>query len=358
MPESHEPSTGTEPSDYATCSLSDAIPSVIPRCGVQVSAGAKYSGGMASLTPEDRLRLAREMDETRLRMHRMNVLREQPGIDAGELNRAVLDWMGRAGIQDFGDSGSERPKELEAAEANDLERSYARLGAAFDGIGSPWSLAGSLAVSARVEPAYMTQASVILAVKDEQVAHGILDGLEEAGLRLLTVTDQMSVKNWDHEHGRPADPDNVEIEHHPNGLVAGARLVDETGDRDLEVDLIFAASGIEAEITAAADPLEILPGQEFRIARTGHLIALTLLTLGDTGRQPRPEEFADMDAFASEQAFNGLRERADLTALTNTATDEDWRLAWEAVDLMATRSATRSRNLRSELAAFLAESES
>lgn len=312
---------------------------------------------MAPLTPEDRLRLAREMDETRLRMYRMNVLRERPDLDAMELKRAVLDRMGRGGLQDFGDSGGGSPERLEAAEANGLERSYSRLGAVFDALDAPWSLAGSLAVSARVEPAYMTQAGVILAVKDEQVAQGILDGLKEAGLRLLSVTDQMWVKNWDHEHGRPADPDNVEIEHHPNGLVAGARLVDETGDRDLEVDLIFAASGIEAEITAAADPLEILPGQVFQVARTGHLIALTLLSLGDPGRQPQPDEFADMDAFASEQAFTGIRERADLTALTTAATPDDWRLAWEAVDLMANRSATRSRNLRAELAAFLADSE-
>ncbi|MEU6250426.1 hypothetical protein [Glycomyces sp. NPDC047010] len=312
---------------------------------------------MAPLTPEDRLRLAREMDETRLRMFRMNVLRERPGIEAQELNRTVLDWMGRAGIQDFEDSGGEHPKAQETSEGNGLERSYARLARAFDGLEAPWSLAGSLAVSARVEPAYMAQASVILAVKDEQVAHGILDGLEESGLRVLSFTDQMSVKDWDDEHGRPANPENFEIEHHPNGLVAGARLVDEAGDRDLEVDLIFAASGIEAEITAAAEPLEILPGQVFRVARTGHLIALTLLTLGDTGRQPRPEEFAEMDAFASEQAFNGIRERADLTTLTNAATPEDWHLAWKAVDLMATRSATRSRNLRAELAAFLADSE-
>lgn len=304
------------------------------------------------------MRLAREMDETRLRMYRMNVLRERPGIGAWELKRAVLEWMGNGGIQDFGDSGGERPNGLEAAKANGLERSYARLGTVFDGTGAPWSLAGSLAVSARVEPVYMTQASVVLAVDDEQVAHGVLDGLEEAGLRLLSVTDQMSVKDWDHEHGRPADPENIEIEHHPNGLVAGARLVDETGDRDLEVDLIFAASGIEAEITAAAEPLEILPGQGFRVARTGHLIALALLSLGAAGGQPRPDQFAVMDAFASEQAFSGIRERADLTALTDAATGEDWRLAWEAVDLMASRSATGSRDLRSELAAFLAESQS
>ncbi|WP_157975232.1 hypothetical protein [Glycomyces dulcitolivorans] len=309
---------------------------------------------MASLTPEDRLRLAREMDETRLRMYRMKVLRERPDLGEGELQRAVADWTSEAGVHDADAAGPEAAKE---AMANDLERSYARLATAFDALEAPWALAGSLAVSARIEPVYMTHASVILSVKKEEIAHGILDGLEEMGLRLLSVTDQMSVKNWDHERGVPADPANLEIEHHPNGLVAGARLVDDTGDRDLDVDLVFAASGIESEITAAAEELEILPGQTFSVARTGHLIAMTLLSFGETGRQPLPDHFEEMDAFAAEQAYQGIREHADLKALTDHATEEDWRLAWEAVDLMGTRSATRSRDLRTELAAFLAQAE-
>lgn len=313
---------------------------------------------MASLTPEDRLRLAREMDETRLRMYRMKVLRERPGIGVREQQRALLDWMNTDGIQDFGAPGGERPIGPEEAWTNGLERAYERLAAAFDAFEAPWALGGSLAVSARIEPAYMTHASVILAVKEEDVAHAILDGLEEAGLRTISVTDQMSVKDWDPELGRPADPFNIEIEQHPNGLVAGARLVDDTGERDLDVDLIFAASGIEAEITAAAEPLEILPGQVFAVARTGHLIALTLLSFGEPGRQPLPGHFETMDAFFAEQAYSGIREHADLRALTNAAAEEDWELAWEAVDLMTSRSATRSRDLRAELAAFLAEAES
>lgn len=310
---------------------------------------------MASLTPEDRLRLAQEMDETRLRMYRMKILRERPGISARAQQHAVLEWMGASGIQDFGAPFSKRPKGIEAALANGLERSYARLGQAFDGLDMPWALAGSLAVSARLEPAYMTHAGVVLHVSDEELAHRTLDRLQETGLHLLSVTEQMSVKNWDHEHGRPADPANIEIEPHPNGVVAGARLVDDTGDRDLELDLVFAASGIEPEIIAAADRLEILPGQPFAVARTGHLIALTLLSYSETGRPPLAANFASMDEYSSEQAYEGIREHADLNALTGAAREEDWRLAWEAVDLMATRSATRSRDLRAAMAAFLAE---
>lgn len=40
------------------------------------------------------------------------------------------------------------------------------------------------------------------------------------------------------------------------------------------MDLLFASSGIEHEIVAAADPLEVLPDLTVPVARTGHLIAL------------------------------------------------------------------------------------
>ena len=44
------------------------------------------------------------------------------------------------------------------------------------------------------------------------------------------------------------------------------------------VDLLFASSGIEADIVTQAEELEVLPGLSMRVARTGHLIALKLLS--------------------------------------------------------------------------------
>jgi len=43
------------------------------------------------------------------------------------------------------------------------------------------------------------------------------------------------------------------------------------------VDLLFASSGIEPEITAAAEVLTVARGLRMPVARTGHLIALKLL---------------------------------------------------------------------------------
>ena len=47
------------------------------------------------------------------------------------------------------------------------------------------------------------------------------------------------------------------------------------------VDLLFASSGIEPEIVAAADPLEVFPGVTLPVACRGHLIALKTLSRDD-----------------------------------------------------------------------------
>ena len=59
------------------------------------------------------------------------------------------------------------------------------------------------------------------------------------------------------------------------------------------VDLLFASSGIEAEIVSGAEMIEILPEFLIRVARTGHLIALKLLSRDDV---ERPQDIADLRA--------------------------------------------------------------
>ena len=46
------------------------------------------------------------------------------------------------------------------------------------------------------------------------------------------------------------------------------------------VDLLFASSGIEPEICAAAEPLEIASGVTVPVARAGHLLAQKILSRG------------------------------------------------------------------------------
>jgi predicted nucleotidyltransferase len=58
-------------------------------------------------------------------------------------------------------------------------------------------------------------------------------------------------------------------------------------------DLLFASSGIEPEVVAAAEPLEIFPGVTAPVAQIGHLIALKLLARDD---RTRPQDAVDLRA--------------------------------------------------------------
>lgn len=59
------------------------------------------------------------------------------------------------------------------------------------------------------------------------------------------------------------------------------------------VDLLFASSGIEREIVAEADTIELLPQLHVRVATTAHLIALKVLARDD---MTRPQDIGDLRA--------------------------------------------------------------
>jgi len=63
------------------------------------------------------------------------------------------------------------------------------------------------------------------------------------------------------------------------------------------VDLLFASSGIEPEITRAAEVLEIVPGLHAPVATLGHLMALKVLARDD---RLRPQDFDDLRALLLE----------------------------------------------------------
>ena len=59
------------------------------------------------------------------------------------------------------------------------------------------------------------------------------------------------------------------------------------------IDLLFASSGIEPEVVAEAEELELLPKLTIGVARTGHLIALKVLSRDDV---TRPQDLVDLRA--------------------------------------------------------------
>ena len=111
------------------------------------------------------------------------------------------------------------------------------------------------------------------------------------------------------------------------------RLQRAVGDFVGVVDLLFASSGIEPEVAAAAEPLEIVPDVRLPVATVGHLIALKVLARDDA---TRPQDYAD------------------LRSLLATASRTDLESARSAVRLIQERGFHRDRDLPSLLEGLVA----
>jgi hypothetical protein len=101
-----------------------------------------------------------------------------------------------------------------------------------------FALVGGLAVSARTEPRLTRDADLAVRVADDQDAEALVRDLQTGGWRVVAAMEQNVAER-----------------------LAAVRLVlageDEHGG---VVDLLFASSGIESEVVAAADLIEAVPG--------------------------------------------------------------------------------------------------
>ncbi len=167
----------------------------------------------------------------------------------------------------------------------------------------PHALIGGLAVSVRTEPRFTRDVDLVLAVDDDPGAERVLHSLLGRGLSVLAEIEQTDV-----------------------GRIGIVRLNDADGQL---IDLIFASSGIEAEIVEASQRIEIVPGFTMPVASTGHLIALKVLSQDD---ESRPQD------------------RADLRQLLAVAGPDDLAAAETAVLLITARGYGRDRDLVRALA--------
>jgi hypothetical protein len=101
------------------------------------------------------------------------------------------------------------------------------------------------------------------------------------------------------------------------------------------LDVLFASSGIESEIVAAAEELDVLPEVVVPVATAGHLLALEILSRDD---EERPQDVAD------------------LRALLRVIDDTERERARRAVALIEQRGFHRGRKLDHELKRLLGES--
>jgi hypothetical protein len=187
-----------------------------------------------------------------------------------------------------------------------------RVAADLEAVGARWAVVGGLAVSARTEPRFTRDVDVAVSVASDIEAERVVRDLVARGYRLLTTLEQTAV-----------------------GRLAAVRLALPIEVEALVVvDLLFASSGIEPEVVAAATPIEVLAGSHLPVASTGHLIALKALSRDDVRR---PHDIAD------------------LRALLGQATPEEIAIARRSVADIAARGFQRDRDVVAELETLVNE---
>ena len=168
-----------------------------------------------------------------------------------------------------------------------------------------FALVGGLGVSARTEPRFTRDADLAVAVATDAEVEALIHQLQARGYGVDALVEQEAV-----------------------GRLATVRLTRSSTGQTPVIDLLFASSGIEPEVVAEAEPIELLPNLTMAVARTGHLIALKVLSRDDLRR---PQDLVD------------------LRALLRVATSAEISRARGALALIAARGYHRSRDLTTEL---------
>lgn len=147
----------------------------------------------------------------------------------------------------------------------------------------PFALVGGLAVSVRTEPRFTRDADLAVAVDDDEEAEAVVYRLRSSGYEVDAIVEQEATAR-----------------------LATVRLSPSGEDfRGVVVDLLFASSGIEREIVAAAESLEVLANVELPVATTAHLIALKVLSRDDV---KRPQDLVDLRSLLEEASASDVEE--------------------------------------------------
>ena len=187
-----------------------------------------------------------------------------------------------------------------------LETILRRIQTELDGQRKKWSVVGGLAVVVRGEPRFTRDADLAVAVGGDAEAESLVRWLQGQGYGVLATVEQQAT-----------------------GRLATVRLLPPGEDAEgIVLDLLFASSGIESEVTATAELLEVLPRLKLPVARISHLIALKILSRDDVRR---PTDLAD------------------LRSLIARASEEDIQEAEGLLSLITQRGYHRDRDLRSLL---------
>ena len=189
--------------------------------------------------------------------------------------------------------------------ATPVEAALRRAVADLDALKIRWALVGGLAVSVRAVPRFTKDLDFAVAVAGDPEAEDVVHRPGGRGYRPVGLLEQEYVER-----------------------MSGVRL--ERGGSDVVMDLLFASSGIESEVVAAATRLKVLPQLTAPVATTGHLIALKVLA----GRN---------------------QDLTDLEALLPAASAADLDVARSAVRLIRARGFNREQDVVADLDKLIAD---
>lgn len=189
-----------------------------------------------------------------------------------------------------------------------LQEALIRIETDLRALGLRWALVGGLAVSARSEPRTTDDLDLAVVVANDLEAEEAARGLRGRGYR--------------------DNPQGALLEQTDVGRLASLRLVSPIlTSRPVGIDLLFASSGIEPEIIAAAEIKEALPGVFLPVATLSHLLALKVLA----GR---------------------LKDKVDAQTLLRYAQPGDLERAREALHLIDRRGFHRDKDLFGDFASI------
>lgn len=178
-----------------------------------------------------------------------------------------------------------------ASPLNPVERALERIFAELGEAGVPCALIGGLAVSARAEPRTTRDVDVAVSADSDAAAEQLIFHLQSRGYVVGMLLEQENT-----------------------GRIATVRLTRDS-ERSVYIDLLFASSGIESEIVAAAEELAVLEDVTVRVATRAHLIAMKVLARDD---RHRPQDFDDLRALLAEASENELNVVREALALVES----------------------------------------
>lgn len=149
-----------------------------------------------------------------------------------------------------------------------------------------WALVGGLALAVHVEARTTRDLDVAVSVADDREAEHLVRELRSRDYTEHTLVEQERT-----------------------GRIATVRFAAPGEPIDgLVVDLLFASSGIEPEVVAEAECLEVLPDLLLPVARVGHLLAMKILA----GRPRDMEDVGSLLEVADRQEVACARAAVEL----------------------------------------------